>query len=60
MNYVGSIIRTLGAAVSGWLIAKGVEPEAVNSFIGAGGQIIMGLVTYALMQMWSIKEKKDN
>lgn len=59
MNYVGSLVRTLSAAVSGWLIAKGVEPSAVETFVGSTGQILMGLAIYAATQFWSIKEKKD-
>lgn len=57
LKYVGSVIRTGMAVVAGYLVAHGVSDETANTFISSSGDVIAGVVTYALTQVWSIAQK---
>jgi len=61
MKYVGSFIRQGLSLLAGILITKGiVTPETAGQLVSSGAEVLIGLVSYLIAQVWSIKDKKDN
>lgn len=58
---LGSIARTLIAAIAGWLVSKGVvEAGAAQSFIDAAVPVVSGVLVYLVAQGWSIVQKRNS
>jgi len=57
-KYAGSLIRHALGLLSGFLLAIGIQPEVVESFESSAAIVLTALVTYAIAQLWSLKEKK--
>lgn len=58
-NILGSFIRTALAALSGYLINKGIsDPEHVNSMITGISDVFPGIGVYLLAQATSLLNKK--
>ena len=55
----GSYIRTLMAKLAGVLLTIGVHQATVDSFTEASIEIGLAVVTYILVQKWSLKDKKE-
>lgn len=55
-KYIGSVVRTVLAAVAGYLAAKGLG-EAGDAVKGLEDEI--AAILFALIQGWSLIEKKD-
>lgn len=51
MQSIGGVIRTLGAALSGYLIAQGVDAGTSEAIVGAVGTLAVAA--------WSIYSKKN-
>lgn len=57
-KYLGSVIRGLMKALSGWLLFIGVHPEVVASFTDSGTTVAIAILTFAIAQLFSYLEKK--
>lgn len=57
-KYLGSLVRHAVTAVSGFLLAAGLDPSLVERFSGSLEAVLLGLGLYALGQLWSLEEKK--
>jgi hypothetical protein len=60
-GYMNSVVRTLVKAAAGFLVLKGVIPAgAVEQFINANTEILVGLISLLLTQLWSWLDKKKD
>ena len=57
MKYIGSLVRTALAALSGFLLSIGVDADVVHQFTQSSETVALALITYALVQVWSMSEK---
>lgn len=58
-RYLGSIVRHAMTALSGFLLAIGIEPEVVESFASSGTTVLIAVLTYVIAQGFSYLEKKQ-
>lgn len=55
---IGSVVRTVGATLSGVLIANGLPPEVVEPLVDPVASAVVGGVLALGLQIWSLLEKK--
>lgn len=60
LKYVGSLVRTGLALFAGYLVAHGVSADTANTFISSTGDVLAGISTYSVVQLWSLVNKKDH
>jgi len=58
-KYLGSLVRHLISVLSGYLLSLGLAPDLVNNFSAQAELLLAALLTYAISQTWSIKEKNS-
>lgn len=57
-KYIGSVVRTLLAALAGVLISIGIPKESVDVFTSSADPILTGVIIYIVTQGWSLINKK--
>lgn len=55
---IGSAVRTFLAAYSGWAVAHGAPATDVATFSDSTANIIVGLIAYSAIQIWSLIQKR--
>lgn len=60
-KYTGSIIRTVLAALGGYLIAQyGLDSEIVEKFISSTTEVLVAVLPLVIAQIWSLIQKYKN
>ena len=57
-KWIRSLVTHALTAVGALLVARGyIDAEAANQFVAANTDVIVGLVTYGIGQLWGIFSK---